>query len=115
MVVSERRAAAHTTERCFSLKVSVSRHRYPLLEHTIIDDADCQSLIITILPSHHVHSSTVALLPGTLPLSFYRSLFPISHFISAALSTTFSGELVPLEELPPEEAAAVAAEREKWM
>ena len=80
----------------------------------MIADADCQSLIVTILPSHHVHSSTVALLPRTLPLSFYRSL-PISHFISAALSTTFSGELVPLEELPPEEAAAVAAEREKWM
>ena len=46
-------------------------------------------------------------------LSLSLSLSP-PYLISAAIST-FSGELVPLEQLPPEEAAAVAAEREKWM
>ena len=49
----------------------------------------------------------------SVPLSvpYLISAFAISPFPPLS----FSGELVPLEDLPPEEAAAVAAEREKWM
>jgi hypothetical protein len=54
--------------------------------------------------------------PGNkpFPIHHYYALLLLQHLTNVAHTTHFSGDLIPLEDLSPEEAAMVAAERERW-